>query len=172
MSYYVVRSDNDLAHHGVLGMKWGVWNEETRARRSGSRNPKKKKYDYSELSDKELQDKLNRKRNEDQLRQLEKKEEPKSKAKVSEETLKTIRNSVAITAAILASFVAIKNNYSQLKPIFTKVAEKYKNIKMSQIDNPPILDWSFVKDKSRYMDFGPVATGPWDGEWAKILKYI
>ena len=172
MSYYVVRTDNDLTHHGVLGMKWGVWNDETRARRTGSRAQKKKKYDYSDLSDADLQKKLNRKRNEDQLRQLEKKEEPKSKVKVSEETLKTIRNSVAITAAILASAVAIKKNYSELAPIFTKVAEKYKDIKMSQIDNPPILNWSFVKDKSRYMDFGSVATGPWDGEWAKILKYI
>jgi hypothetical protein len=29
-------SDAFLSHHGVKGMKWGVWNEETRARRFGS----------------------------------------------------------------------------------------------------------------------------------------
>ena len=28
-------SDGYLAHHGIKGMKWGVWNEETRARRMG-----------------------------------------------------------------------------------------------------------------------------------------
>lgn len=26
-----------LYHHGVQGMKWGVWNDETRARRLGIR---------------------------------------------------------------------------------------------------------------------------------------
>lgn len=28
---------NELFHHGVIGMKWGVWNEQTRARYSGGR---------------------------------------------------------------------------------------------------------------------------------------
>lgn len=28
-------SDGYLAHHGIKGMKWGVWNDETRARRTG-----------------------------------------------------------------------------------------------------------------------------------------
>ena len=28
---------NELFHHGVKGMKWGVWNEQTRARYSGGR---------------------------------------------------------------------------------------------------------------------------------------
>ena len=35
MGYYVVRCSNTLQHHGILGMKWGVWNDETRARRLG-----------------------------------------------------------------------------------------------------------------------------------------
>lgn len=29
---------DELYHHGVQGMKWGVWNEETRARRTGRRH--------------------------------------------------------------------------------------------------------------------------------------
>lgn len=39
MDYVVHFSDGSegyLAHHGVKGMKWGVWNAETRARRLGS----------------------------------------------------------------------------------------------------------------------------------------
>lgn len=37
MDYKVTFQDGSeaLAHYGVLGMKWGVWNSETRARRSG-----------------------------------------------------------------------------------------------------------------------------------------
>lgn len=35
--------DSDhLAHHGILGQKWGVWNEETRARYLGTRKRKSK----------------------------------------------------------------------------------------------------------------------------------
>lgn len=38
MTNYIVHFEDGsefLAHYGVQGMKWGVWNEETRRRRSG-----------------------------------------------------------------------------------------------------------------------------------------
>lgn len=142
MSYYVVRSDNDLAHHGVLGMKWGVWNDETRARRTGSR-ARKKKYDYSDLSDADLQKKLNRKRNEDQLRQLEKKEEPKSKYQIAEGTLKKVAAILALTAGISASVLTIKKNVPEAMQVVTTIANKYKDMKMSAI-GLPIDNWDEI----------------------------
>lgn len=36
---------DELKHFGVKGMKWGVWNEETRARRSGTKKDRKKNKD-------------------------------------------------------------------------------------------------------------------------------
>ena len=39
--YYVQRSPDYLEHHGILGMKWGVWNSDTAARYNGGRRTKK-----------------------------------------------------------------------------------------------------------------------------------
>lgn len=44
-------SNGYLAHHGVKGMKWGVWNDETRARRLGSANNAKIKAKDNKKSD-------------------------------------------------------------------------------------------------------------------------
>lgn len=57
MSYYVVHysdgSEGYLAHYGVKGMKWGVWNEDTRARYGFNGNASRKvKNQVNELTGK------------------------------------------------------------------------------------------------------------------------
>lgn len=47
--YYEVQ-DGYLEHFGVKGMHWGVWNEETRARRMGSFGASKRKARYDRLA--------------------------------------------------------------------------------------------------------------------------
>lgn len=66
MNYIVIRtSDDHLEHHGILGMRWGVWNDETRARYTGegkmrtdiesdSSVTKRVKNDWNTLSNKEF----------------------------------------------------------------------------------------------------------------------
>ena len=56
--YYVVRSNDYLAHHGILGMRWGVWNAETRARYEGA----KSSLDTSTKITKAIRDKKSKKK--------------------------------------------------------------------------------------------------------------
>lgn len=65
----MIAGEQYLAHYGVPGMKWGK-----RKKSSGTKPPRSKKKRINEelknLDDKELQNRLNRMRNEDAYRQL------------------------------------------------------------------------------------------------------
>lgn len=113
--YQVVRSPDYLEHHGILGMKWGVWNDETAARRRGGSHRRKPQKDYSKMSDKKLKRELNRRRQINELKDMDRKEKlSKSHAHKAAETLKKISIVMATVAGITVTANTIRKNSSAI----------------------------------------------------------
>ena len=98
MNYTVIRtSDDHLEHHGILGMKWGVWNDETRARRMGSSKRRPPKKDYSKMSDKRLKREVNRRRTINDLRRMDEEEAKRNRPEITKKILAISKFIGAIT---------------------------------------------------------------------------
>lgn len=146
--YVIIRSEDELAHHGILGMKWGVWNEETRARYSGSKKrrssvnaerkarsqAKKDRYaekkDVRRMSDKDLQDRINRLRNEKTYKELLEEDIHPGRVAVKQvlgSSAKQVARIAATAAGIAAiSLVAYKfgNSNAEAASIWTEMANE------------------------------------------------
>lgn len=109
--YQVIRSPDYLEHHGILGMKWGVWNDETAARRRGGSRRRKSQKDYSKMSDKKLKRELNRRRQINELKEMDRKERlARNPLHRSAETIKRIGLALAAISGIFVTINNIKKN--------------------------------------------------------------
>ena len=122
--------DNELYHYGVLGMRWGVrryQNEDGTLTTAGKRRKKETPHeDYtrahdkkkvSEMSDKELQQRLNRLNNEEQYRKK------TAKPSVLQTGKKFVMGAVAMAGTIKAAKTAYKFYKDEIDGVIDKVGD-------------------------------------------------
>lgn len=123
---FKVKRNNELYHHGVKGMRWGVWNDETTARYAGgvkrnttknnvakssqSNEPKEKKKSIKKMTDEELKKKVDRMMLEKQYIDLQNQTNPGKKYVT--DILKDVGKKVIVTAAAGAILYALQSEIS------------------------------------------------------------
>ena len=122
--------NNELYHYGVLGMRWGVrryQNEDGTLTAAGKRRQKETPHEdsprahdkkkVSEMSDKELQQRLNRLNNEEQYRKK------TAKPSVLQKGKKFVMGAVAMAGTIKAAKTAYRFYKDEIDGIIDKVGD-------------------------------------------------
>lgn len=123
--------NNELTHHGITGQRWGVrrYQNPDGTRTAAGRVHRRELYDMSDLSDQEVQAKLNRARNELQYHQTMRKldEELRGSTESRERVQQAVKD-LATVAAVTGSIVLLGTNG---KKIVNAVLKTTKNAKVA-----------------------------------------